>query len=109
MQWRCRRGVGGYLDHLLHPAQWSCCSTAQYRAECRHSSRSRHFSSSCSRVLSYTMVLVTACLLLRWLHSWLLSSPDSNQKLQQEQINSLKIKLRLSQTGHTATHTRHKK
>ena len=56
------------------------------------------------------MVLVTACLLLRWLHSWLLSSPDSRaQKLQQEQINSLKIKLRLSQTGHTATHTRHKK
>ena len=55
------------------------------------------------------MVLVTACLLLRWLHSWLLSSPDSNQKLQQEQINSLKIKLRLSQTGHTAKHNRHEK
>ena len=56
------------------------------------------------------MVLVTACLLLRWLHSWLLSSSASKQqKLQQEQINSLKIKLRLSQTGHTAKDTSHKK
>ena len=56
------------------------------------------------------MVLVAACLLLRWLHSWLLSSPDSEaQKLQQEQINSLKIKLRLSQTGHFAADTSHKK
>ena len=109
MQWRCRKVWVGIWTIFCTPPSGPA-PAAQYRAECRHSSRSRHFSSSCSRVLSYRMVLVTACLLLRWLHSWLLSSPDSEaQKLQQEQINSLKIKLRLSQTGHTATHTRHKK